>query len=528
MTVRELLQTLAREGLVDPALLDGESARGRAVRDVLAASSGEAIRVQQAGASLSVWIGALLLAWFLVEIEVTEAVPLGLLLGAAGLAAAAKLSRLPATLLVLQLRYVAAIGGQVLLLATCGEVTSSVPVLCAVTILLQALTIAVVHDVGVGVLAVFAAVCAGLVQAHDAALGAFGHGLFALFIGTCTCVLWAYEARLAGALGRLWQPLALGLPVALWAPLVIAASVRAEGDGTGLLSAGWALLGAWLVLLAGREVPALRGGPQVLACAALALGAGIGSSAPGIAAGVTMLVLGWLRQQVGLRLLGLTAIGGFLFLWYYELGTSLLTKSLAAVGNGAVFLVAAAVLRRAAGRARESERRPLAARLRDARWLSLALTLGLAIPATVIVRKEAVLAAGETVLLELAPVDPRSLLQGDYMTLRYALVRDLPDRGALAPDGALVVTRDRDGVARFVRVDDGRPLQPGELRLRYKRRGHEVSLGAESFFFPEGEGPTLERARYGELAVAPSGESVLIGLRDADRHPLGTRLHDRR
>ncbi|XOT97907.1 GDYXXLXY domain-containing protein, partial [Alcaligenes pakistanensis] len=28
---------------------------------------------------------------------------------------------------------------------------------------------------------------------------------------------------------------------------------------------------------------------------------------------------------------------------------------------------------------------------------------------------------GQTVLLELAPVDPRSLMQGDYMSLNFAL-----------------------------------------------------------------------------------------------------------
>ena len=35
--------------------------------------------------------------------------------------------------------------------------------------------------------------------------------------------------------------------------------------------------------------------------------------------------------------------------------------------------------------------------------------------------KERHLAEGEVVFLELAPVDPRSLMQGDYMALRFAL-----------------------------------------------------------------------------------------------------------
>src|SRR5690606_13659936 len=103
-------------------------------------------------------------------------------------------------------------------------------------------------------------------------------------------------------------------------------------------------------------------------------------------------------------------------------------------------------------------------------------------------------AADETVLLPLAPVDPRSLMQGDYMELRYALESEIPDVEALAPRGTLVITRDANKVASFVRVDDGRPLAPGQLRLRYFKRGRRVALGAETFLFPEGEGKTLEAA----------------------------------
>lgn len=528
MSTRALLQALAREGLADPALLDPEAPQGRAARATLAALSGDALRTQQAGASVSVWIGALMLAWFLVEIEVTEVVPLGLALGAGGLLAAAALSRAPATLLVLQLRWIAAIGGQVLLLTTCGEFIDSVAGLCLATLALQAVTIALIGDLAVAVVAVLVGVGALLVLADDAGLGPFGHGLLALVIGTSVSILWAFEARLGARLGRLWQPLAYALPLALCAPLVVCAGGRGAPAGLAALSAGWALLSAWLVFQAGREQPALRGAPQRLAWAALALSAAVGWRAPGVGAGLAMLVLGQLRASFTLRALGLAAIGGFLFFWYYELGTSLLAKSLTAVGNGLVFLLAAALLRRAAGRPREVEARPLAARIADLRWLALALGLALTIPGWVVVAKERVLAAGETVLLRLAPVDPRSLMQGDYMRLRYALVGDIPAVDRLAPRGALVVTRDRDGVAGFVRVDDGGPLQPGELRLRYFKRGHDVSLGAETFLFPEGEGEALEAARYGELAVAAAGDSVLVGLRDGERRPLGPRLHDER
>lgn len=43
-----------------------------------------------------------------------------------------------------------------------------------------------------------------------------------------------------------------------------------------------------------------------------------------------------------------------------------------------------------------------------------------------VLNKESSLAQGRTVFLELAPVDPRSLMQGDYMVLRYALADQVP------------------------------------------------------------------------------------------------------
>jgi uncharacterized membrane-anchored protein len=137
---------------------------------------------------------------------------------------------------------------------------------------------------------------------------------------------------------------------------------------------------------------------------------------------------------------------------------------------------------------------------------------------TFIVGKEQILADGQTMLLRLAPVDPRSLMQGDYMTLRYAIVRDIP-RSQLKNTGHLVVRLDEHNVATFIRIHQGEPLNPGEHLLFYRnRRGPR--LGAESFFFQEGEAERYENAEYGELKVDASGTAILHGLRDANFIPL--------
>jgi uncharacterized membrane-anchored protein len=138
-----------------------------------------------------------------------------------------------------------------------------------------------------------------------------------------------------------------------------------------------------------------------------------------------------------------------------------------------------------------------------------------------VVRKERVLSHGTPVLLELAPVDPRSLMQGDYMVLDYAVSRKV-GQSATPRQGLLVLRLDAEGVGHFVRQHTpDAPLAPGELLLGYKERDGRIRLGAESFFFQEGHAERYAGAKYGELRVASDGSSVLVGLRNAERQPLG-------
>lgn len=131
--------------------------------------------------------------------------------------------------------------------------------------------------------------------------------------------------------------------------------------------------------------------------------------------------------------------------------------------------------------------------------------------------KERLIANGTTVLLDLGPVDPRSLIQGDYMRLDYALARGAEVRGGLGwpRTGRIVVRLDERGVAQFVRRHEGEALGPDERLLRYRVRGGRLRVGSDAFFFQEGTAARYTGARYGELRVDDDGESVLVGLRDA-------------
>ena len=140
----------------------------------------------------------------------------------------------------------------------------------------------------------------------------------------------------------------------------------------------------------------------------------------------------------------------------------------------------------------------------------------------VIASRERLLEEGRVVLLELAPVDPRSLMQGDYMALRFKAARDgFQSVSAASGDGRIVLALDPRGVATFVRLDDGAALAADEVRVRYRVRHGEPKFATNGYFFQEGRAGDFANARYGEFRVAPDGEAILTGLRDGTLKALG-------
>lgn len=157
---------------------------------------------------------------------------------------------------------------------------------------------------------------------------------------------------------------------------------------------------------------------------------------------------------------------------------------------------------------------------------TIAIVAGLAVLGLAnfsIYSRERLIADGRIALLELAPVDPRSLMQGDYMALRFRASDDAFGRRAKEglADGRLVLQVDERGVAKFKRFDDGTPLAADELRIRYRVRADEVKFATNAFFFQEGHAKIYERARYGEFRVAPDGECLLTGMRGEKLERLG-------
>ena len=151
---------------------------------------------------------------------------------------------------------------------------------------------------------------------------------------------------------------------------------------------------------------------------------------------------------------------------------------------------------------------------------AIALAAGLAVLAFVnfgIYQREALVTGGRVVLLKLSPVDPRSLMQGDYMRLNFALAMEaFPfERRQALTDGHIVVALDANRVGHFRRIADGRPLAPGEIALRYRVRSGQPNFATNAYFFEEGQARAYQDAAYGEFRVADDGEMILTGLRNA-------------
>ena len=120
---------------------------------------------------------------------------------------------------------------------------------------------------------------------------------------------------------------------------------------------------------------------------------------------------------------------------------------------------------------------------------------------------------GETVLLRAAPIDPRDLLRGDYVAVRYEISTiDLAQMGGdTRPYGTVFVELQRgdDGYWRAVAVHELREhsfentvLIEGHVE-GYSAPGNTIRVryGIEQIFIPEGSGRDLPSGRDHVVAV---------------------------
>ena len=143
-------------------------------------------------------------------------------------------------------------------------------------------------------------------------------------------------------------------------------------------------------------------------------------------------------------------------------------------------------------------------------------------------QKERLLEQGKIVLLPLAPVDPRSLMQGDFMRLRFQaeqeIQRRLPyNKDSAVADGYVIVSLNEQHIGEVQSVVSELPttLSANQWPLRYRIRAGELRFATNAFFFQEGHADDYAQARYGEFKVNDDGEMLLANLRGQNLEVLG-------
>jgi uncharacterized membrane-anchored protein len=213
--------------------------------------------------------------------------------------------------------------------------------------------------------------------------------------------------------------------------------------------------------------------------------------------------------------------------FYYQLAWPLADKALLLAGAGAVL----GALAWWAARTTQAFHAPQATGVvgtpvfsKSQAGLAFAALLVLLVANGAIWQKEHLITNGQPLFVPLAPVDPRSLMQGDYMALRFAfsdtvgVANNTPLAAGQRPH--VVAKRDARGIATVVRPDLGTPLADDELRIELSPKNGDWILVTDAWFFKEGEADRWAYAKYGEFRVGKDGRALLVGLRGADLAPL--------
>lgn len=245
------------------------------------------------------------------------------------------------------------------------------------------------------------------------------------------------------------------------------------------------------------------------------------------AAAILIVCAGFAANHRGLAGVGVVALAWFISRFYYDLSMTLLEKSALLAGLGAATLAGAFSLSRLGkeketrptreGGAGDKKRRPI--------FLTLAfgavLVLSLGLINRSVYELETAFSQARAIYLPLGPVDPRSLIQGDYMRLafRESLYPSAEEIVAMPKEGEVFLKLDADNVASFSRVaKPGDAAAEDEIRIDYRKTSFgSLRYAPDSFFFQEGEAEAFGAARFAVILVAEDGRTRLVALADEHR-----------
>ena len=145
---------------------------------------------------------------------------------------------------------------------------------------------------------------------------------------------------------------------------------------------------------------------------------------------------------------------------------------------------------------------------------------------------------GEILFLKLAPVDPLSLVQGQYMRLRFAIEK----RYDSTPEDQDVIQHGHGNVLAVTSLDNKRigtltgllamnqrqqqPHGDDTLQLQVHARledsdgSYVIRIEQNSFLFQENTEARYAEAKYGMFRVHKDGQYILVDLADKHLRPL--------
>lgn len=133
----------------------------------------------------------------------------------------------------------------------------------------------------------------------------------------------------------------------------------------------------------------------------------------------------------------------------------------------------------------------------------------------------------ETFYLELSPVDPRSLMQGDYMILNYVItdlawekIKEIQKKeGKALKRGYIVLKLDENKVAHYEDVVKEISNDKNKIFISFKFNSYKININADTFFFQEGDAKIYENAKFSEV-VNINNTLRLVGLVDENKNIL--------
>ncbi|HSW21016.1 MAG TPA: GDYXXLXY domain-containing protein [Ramlibacter sp.] len=292
-----------------------------------------------------------------------------------------------------------------------------------------------------------------------------------------------------------------------------------SSDAFRVMQACSVVAGLAAVLLAGRRWPALR--DPATAAVGLVL-AGLSWFLPAL--GGVLLALAWTATTQRWRLAGAAAVAAAWIAgsFYYQLAWPLAQKALVLAAAGVALGALAWLARMRAAPAGVNSTRQAPPQMtferRSAALMLAAAVMTLVLANFSIWQKESLIASGQKVFVALAPVDPRSLMQGDFMRLNYSIPSLADESAGHEMTGArphVIARRDASGLATLLRTAPaGAPLAEGEIRIELTPIAGRWMLVSDAWYFREGDAKRWEAAKYGEFRVAPNGKALLVGLAD--------------